>query len=255
MLILKSAELSTPNVAHGFFGRQGGVSEGIYASLNCGPGSRDAREAVMENRKRATQALSPAAQLVTLYQIHSPEVVTVSEAWEIAQNPKADGMVTNRRGIALGVLAADCAPVLLSDRDAGVIGAAHAGWNGALSGITDSVLDAMMRLGASPERIRAAVGPCIGQAAYEVGPEFETRFREADPDNARFFVASAQANHWQFDLPAYVAHRLRQGGVQSPEILGACTYTREAEFFSYRRATHRKEPDYGRQLSAIMLQD
>ncbi|HEX3484964.1 MAG TPA: peptidoglycan editing factor PgeF [Micropepsaceae bacterium] len=255
MLILKSAELSTAKIAHGFFGRQGGVSEGIYASLNCGPGSKDTSDAVMENRRRAAQAVSPDARLVTLYQIHSPEVVTVSETWEIAENPKADGMVTNRPGIALGVLAADCAPVLLADREAGVIGAAHAGWNGAFSGVTDSVLDAMIRLGASPERIHAAIGPCIGQASYEVGPEFEARFREADPDNARFFVASAQPDHWQFDLPGYVAHRLRLGGVQSPEILEACTYTREADFFSYRRATHRKEPDYGRQLSAIMLQD
>jgi YfiH family protein len=254
MLILRSAELSTRNVAHGFFGRQGGVSEGIYASLNCGPGSQDSREAVMENRRRAANALSPDGQLVTLYQIHSAEAVTVSEPWDIARNPKADAMVTNRPGIALGILAADCAPVLLCDREAGVIGAAHAGWNGALSGVIDSVLDAMERLGASTDRIRAAVGPCIGQACYEVGPEFEARFRAADADNARFFVASQRDDHWQFDLPAYVGHRLRQAGVQSPEILGACTYTREDEFFSYRRATHRKEPDYGRQLSAIMLQ-
>ena len=242
-------------VRHGFFGRQGGVSEGIYASLNCGPGSNDSRQAVMENRRRATEALSPGAQLVTLYQVHSAQAVTVTEPWDIPRNPQADAMVTNRAGIALGILTADCAPILLADTDAHVIGAAHAGWNGALLGITDSVLAAMLRLGAKQTRIRVGIGPCIGQAAYEVGPEFEPRFRTADPANARFFVPSPQADHWQFDLAAYVAHRLRQAGVESVEILGGCTYAREGDFFSYRRATHRKEPDYGRQLSAIMLQD
>ncbi|HXI99926.1 MAG TPA: peptidoglycan editing factor PgeF [Micropepsaceae bacterium] len=254
MLILKSAELSTPKIAHGFFGRTGGVSQGVYASLNCGPGSRDSLESVMENRRRAAEALSPVGRLVTAYQIHSPETVTVTEAWNIPENPKADAMVTRCTDIVLGVLTADCVPILLCDRESGVIGAAHAGWNGALSGVVDSVLDAMERLGANPERIRAALGPCIGQANYEVGPEFEARFRAADPDNERFFVASTREGHWQFDLQGYVGHRLREGGVQSPEILGACTYTNETQFFSYRRATHRGEPDYGRQLSAIMLQ-
>ena len=255
MLILKGTNLSTPKIAHGFFGRRGGVSEGIYASLNCGPGSKDAREAVMENRRRATEALSPGAKLITLYQIHSAQAVTVTEPWDIPENPKADAMVTDRPGIALGILAADCAPVLLADPDARVIGAAHAGWSGALSGVTDSVIAAMARLGANPKRIRAAIGPCISQAAYEVGPEFESRFRAADPANARFFIPSMKAGHWQFDLPAYVAQRLRQAGIESVETLGVCTYASENEFFSYRRTTHRKEPDYGRQLSAIMLQD
>jgi YfiH family protein len=253
MLILTAANLSAPNIAHGFFGRQGGVSTGIYRSLNCGPGSQDSRDAVMENRKRAIAALMPAATLVTLYQIHSAEAVTVSQPWEIAQNPKADAMATDRPGIVLGILTADCAPILLADEEAQVIGAAHAGWNGALAGITDSVLAAMTRLGARPERIRAAIGPCISQAAYEVGPDFEPRFRAADPANARFFVPSSRAGHWQFDLPAYVAHRLKQAAVASVDALEACTYARDAEFFSYRRTTHRKEPDYGRQLSAIAL--
>src|SRR5260221_6308448 len=205
MRILKSANLSVPQVAHGFFGRQGGVSKGIYESLNCGPGSNDARDNVMENRARATAALSPDAGLVTLYQVHSAEAVTVTAPWQIPDNPKADAMATDRPGIALGILTADCAPILLADPTARVIGAAHAGWNGALAGVVESVLAAMGRLGAKPERIRAAVGPCISQKAYEVGPEFEARFANADADNARFFTRSPRAGHGQFDLPAYVA--------------------------------------------------
>jgi len=253
MIILKAATLSVPTVAHGFFGRQGGVSKGIYGSLNCGPGSQDEHQAVIENRKRATAALSPDARLVTLYQMHSAEAVIVTEPWDIPNNPKADAMVTDRPGIALGILTADCAPILLADRGAQIIGAAHAGWSGALAGVTDSVLAAMERLGAKRQRIVTAIGPCIGQAAYEVGPEFEPRFRAADPENARFFAPSPRAGHFQFDLPAYVAHRLRLGGVEAPDILNVCTYANDKAFFSYRRATHRKEPDYGRQLSAIML--
>jgi hypothetical protein len=179
--------------------------------------------------------------------------VTVTEPWDIPQNPKADAMVTNQPGIALGILTADCAPILFADTEAGVIGAAHAGWNGALAGVTDSVVTAMLRLGARSEHIHAAIGPCIRQGAYEVGPEFEARFRAADPQNARFFIPSERPHHWQFDLPAYVAHRLRQSGVARIEDLGVCTYSRPEEFFSYRRTTHLKEPDYGRELSAIAL--
>jgi YfiH family protein len=255
MLILKSANLSLPGIAHGFFGRVGGVSKGIYASLNCGPGSKDSRDDVMENRARATAALAPDAALVTLYQVHSAEAVTVTAPWPIPENPKADAMVTDRPGIALGILTADCAPILLTDPKAHIIGAAHAGWNGALVGVVESVLAAMERLGAKPERIRAAIGPCISQRAYEVGPEFEPRFVGADANNARFFERSPRAGRWQFDLPAYVAQRLKEASVESVEILDACTYAREDEFFSYRRTTHRKEPDYGRELSAIMLEE
>jgi YfiH family protein len=178
----------------------------------------------------------------------------VTEPWEIAQNPKADALVTDKKGISLGILTADCAPILLADREAHVIGAAHAGWNGAISGVTDSVVAAMVKLGAKREGIRAAIGPCISQAAYEVGPEFEARFRAADSANARFFAPSARANHFRFDLPGYVVHRLERLGV-AVEALNACTYAREADFFSYRRTTHRKEPDYGRELSAIVLKD
>jgi YfiH family protein len=255
MLILKSANLSVPGIAHGFFGRVGGVSKGIYASLNCGPGSKDSRDDVMVNRARATAALAPDAALVTLYQVHSAEAVTVTAPWPIPENPKADAMATDRPGIALGILTADCAPILLTDPKARIIGAAHAGWNGALVGVVESVLAAMERLGAKPERIRAAIGPCISQRAYEVGPEFEQRFVGADANNARFFERSPRAGHWQFDLPAYVAQRLKEASVESVEILDACTYAREDEFFSYRRTTHRKEPDYGRELSAIMLEE
>ena len=255
MLILKAETLASPNIAHGFFGRRGGVSTGLYESLNCGPGSADERAAVMENRRRALAALSPNATLVTLYQVHSAAAVTVTSPWEIPDNPKADAMATDRKGIALGILAADCAPILLSDSEAHVLGAAHAGWSGALSGVADSAIAAMIRLGAKRERIRAAIGPCISQTAYEVGPEFQPRFIAADPANAQFFIPSQRELHWQFDLPAYVAHRLRQNGIAAVEVLPGCSYEREADFFSYRRATHRKEADYGRQLSAITLED
>lgn len=255
LLILKAEALTAPGVAHGFFGRRGGVSTGLYASLNCGPGSSDDRALVIENRARATAALSRAARLVTLYQIHSAEAVTVTAPWEIPANPKGDAMATDKAGIALGILTADCAPVLLADARAHVIGAAHAGWGGALAGVTDTVVAAMERLGARRERISAAIGPCISQTSYEVGPEFKPRFSAADPANERFFERALREGHWQFDLPSYVAHRLRQSGVGQVETIAACTYAGEADFFSYRRTTHRKEPDYGRQLSAIMLTD
>ena len=242
-------------IKHAFFGRKGGVSSGLYASLNCGPGSEDERSSVMENRARASAALSPSAALVTLYQVHSAESVTVSAPWEIAANPKADAMVTNKRGIALGILTADCAPILLADVDAHVIGAAHAGWGGAFAGVVEATVAAMQRLGARRERIAAAIGPCISQQSYEVGPEFKPRFIAVDPSNERFFVRSNRAGHWQFDLSGYVSHRLRQSGIEQIETTPACTYLDEADYFSYRRTTHRKEPDYGRQLSAIMLID
>jgi YfiH family protein len=255
MLRLTASTLAVPGIVHSFFGRQGGVSEGLYASLNCGPGSKDAPAAVLENRRRALAALSceTAARLVTLYQIHSAKAVSVTAPWEIAQNPEADALATDKPGIALGILAADCAPVLLADTEAKVIGAAHAGWGGAIAGVVESAIAAMERLGARRERIAAAIGPCISQAAYEVGPEFAQRFRAADPDNARFFTPSAGKDHWQFDLEAYVVARLSAAGVARVEKLALCTYSDESRFFSYRRTTHRREPDYGRQLSAIML--
>lgn len=251
MLKLSAPSLSQiSGIAHGFFGRTGGVSDGIYTSLNCGPGSGDEREHVTENRRRVLKALG-GDNLVTLYQIHSPNAVTVTEAWE--QGPQADAMATNVPGLALGILTADCAPVLFADRQARVIGAAHAGWKGAFSGVIDSVLEKMESLGANRARIAAAIGPCISQANYEVGPEFIARFAEADKASTRFFVPSDKADHWRFDLEGFVADRLQKAGVANVESLGACTYARNEDFFSFRRTTHRGEKDYGRQVSAIVL--
>lgn len=254
MLRLKARNLDEKRIVHGFFGRTGGVSTGIYASLNCGPGSRDERAHVLENRGRAADHLSGAkAPLLTLYQVHSAKVVIVTEPWELGQGPQADAMATNLPDIALGILTADCGPVLLADAEAGVIGAAHAGWQGAFAGVTDTVIRAMEQLGARRERIAAAIGPCISHANYEVGPEFVTRFTAADEANARWFVPSDRPEHFRFDLPGYVAHRLARAGIASVERMDRCTYADEAAFFSFRRATHRGEEDYGRQLSAILL--
>lgn len=251
MLVLHAPNLSSiPTIAHGFFGRTGGVSRGIYASLNCGLGSSDDVLNVTENRRRAREALGSTA-LNTLYQIHSPTVVTVDAVWETA--PQADAMVTKTRGIALGVLSADCAPILLADAQAKVIGAAHAGWKGALSGVVEASVAAMEAQGAERSRIAAAIGPCISQANYEVGDEFRARFLAADADSARFFTAGARAAHHQFDLESYVAQRLTRAGVDNVSRLSTCTYARKADFFSFRRATHRGEGDYGRELSAIVL--
>lgn len=249
MLRLPAANLGTiAGIAHGFFGRQGGVSHGLYASLNCGLGSGDAREAVLENRRRVQNAVG-ANTLLTLYQIHSAEAVVVSGPWDAA--PQADAFATNVPGLALAILTADCAPVLFADAEAKVIGAAHAGWKGAEAGVIEQALLAMERLGAKRARIAACVGPCISQANYEVGPEFRAQF--TDPAQARFFVASDRAGHWRFDLEAFVALRLEDAGVRDIARLAACTYAREGDFFSYRRATHRGETDYGRQLAAIAL--
>jgi hypothetical protein len=253
MLDLGSSNLNRPGMVHGFFGRKGGVSSGLYESLNCGPGSGDERKAVMENRRRASEALSPDGRLVTIYQVHSANAIIATDPWEIGDNPRADGLATSTPGIMLGILTADCAPVLLCDPEARVIGAAHAGWQGALSGITDSVISAMIRLGAKVERIAAAVGPCIGPAAYEVGEEFEGRFVAANAGNARFFTKSPGTGRWHFALARYVADRLKRANLASVELLDRCTYEENENFFSYRRTTHRKESDYGRQLSAIML--
>jgi hypothetical protein len=243
---------SISGVAHGFFTRQGGISTGIFASLNCGPGSGDERAHVLENRKRVIAALD-AASIVSLYQIHSAKAVTVTAEWMIGEGPQADAMATNVPGIAIGILTADCAPVLLADAKAKVIGAAHAGWKGALGGVIESVLTEMEKLGADRRRIAAAVGPCISQTNYEVGDEFLDAFKSADSTNTRFFVPSDRAGHLRFDLEGYVVHRLRNAGAQDIRALQACTYARESEFFSYRRATHRGEKDYGRQISAIVL--
>lgn len=248
--VIRSAALE--GVAHGFLGRRGGVSEGVVAGLNVGLGAGDDDAAVRTNRQRAADAVLPGARLASVYQVHSPDCVTVSEPWGDDQRPHADALVTATPGLVLGVVTADCAPVLLADREAGVIGAAHAGWKGAVGGVTDSTIAAMEALGAQRSRIAAAVGPCISQASYEVDDGFRDRFCADTADNARFFAAG-RAGHWQFDLEGYVANRLEAAGIGRVDRLGLDTYGDERRFFSFRRATHRSEPSYGRQFSLIGL--
>jgi YfiH family protein len=254
--MIQPETLAAPGLAASFFTREGGVSEGLYAALNCGYGSGDDPEAVRENRRRAMDRLGfePEA-LVTLYQIHSPTVVIVEEPWRPGESPKADGAVTSRPGIALGILTADCAPVLFADPEARVIGAAHAGWRGAFTGVLEETVAAMARLGAEPKRIRAAIGPCIAQPSYEVGPEFHARFVEADASNARFFRPSARAGHHLFDLAGYARSRLGRLELAAIGAADADTAADPQRWFSYRRATLAGEKDYGRLLSAIALED
>jgi YfiH family protein len=239
-----------PGIAHGFFGRDGGVSTGFYSSLNCGPGSRDHPPAVAENRGRSVAVLAPGARLVSLAQIHSAHVHIVGTDWDFATRPEGDAMVTDLRGVMLGILTADCAPVLLADAEAGVIGAAHAGWKGAVAGVLDNTVAAMAKLGAKPGRVTAAIGPTISQANYEVGEDLRARF---GADEGRFFVASDRPEHFRFDLPGYVRQRLERAGVGQIHDMALCTYPPANGFFSYRRATHLSETDYGREISAIVL--
>jgi len=247
-----SRAIALGDMPHGFLGRRGGVSTGELAGLNVGYGSTDERSAIEQNRARAVAALLPGAELATVHQVHSAEAVHVDRPWAQAERPHADAMVTDRPNVLLGILTADCAPVLLADRRAVVVGAAHAGWRGALAGVTDAAILAMERLGAKREHIHAAVGPCIAQPSYEVDAEFRTRFVAADADNVRFFVPGA-ANKPHFDLEAYVVHRLIAAGIGEVEALNLDTYAAADRFYSYRRATHQGEADYGRQLSAIAL--
>lgn len=239
-------------IPHGFLGRRGGVSTGLVAGLNTGLGSDDDPAAVAENRARAAAAVLPGARLVAVYQTHSSDCVTVTRPWDDDARPEADALVTDRPGVLLGIVTADCAPVLLADRAAGVVGAAHAGWKGAVGGVTDRTIAAMEKLGASAGAIVAVVGPCIAQASYEVDAAFHQRFVESESANARFF-ACGKPGRWQFDLEGYVAHRLRAAGVGQVQCLGLDTYSDAARFYSFRRATHRQEPGYGRQLSLIGL--
>jgi YfiH family protein len=240
-------------VKHGFFGRQGGVSAGIYDSLNCGPGSNDAPDAVRENRARVAETLG-AAHLLSLYQVHGIEVITVSEAWENgASRPRCDAMVTDRPGLALGTLAADCGPILFADSEAGVIGAAHAGWKGALGGVAEATVAAMEKLGAQRARIRAALGPTIAQTSYEVGPEFPAPFLAEHRENARFFAAGAKPGKHMFDLPGYIVARLVRMGIAA-EWIGRDTCAERDVYFSYRRTTLAGGGDYGRNVSAIVLE-
>ena len=242
------------HIAHGFFGRQGGVSEGIYAALNCGLGSKDARAVIRENRRRVADQLGAAPDhLLTAHQHHSADAIVVTEPWMFETMPKADALVTATRGIAVGALAADCAPVLFADGEAGIVAAAHAGWKGALGGVLESAVATMEKLGARRSRIAAALGPCIGPQAYEVGPEFEANFTSQSPENQRFFKRPSAASRPYFDLPAFVLARLGAMQLGKVESCTRCTYSCPDDFFSYRRTTHRGESDYGRQISAIVL--
>jgi YfiH family protein len=252
--MIKAPELAVfSDVRHGFFTRQGGVSTGIYAALNCGLGSNDDADHVAENRARAAASLGVGpADLVTCYQVHGIAVAEVEAPWTPGNGPRADALVTRRRGLALGILTADCTPVLLADPKGGVIGAAHAGWKGAKAGVTDAVIAAMERLGAEREDIVAAIGPTIGPASYEVGQGFQDAFLADIPDAAPFFATPAGGKP-HFDLPGFVAARLAAQGVTVIGRINADTCTDPERFFSYRRSCHAAEPDYGRQLSAISL--
>lgn len=246
--------LALDGISHGFFTRQGGHSVGLFDSLNCGMGSGDDKQVVTRNRAVVAERLGVAPDhLLSAWQIHSPDAAVVSGPWEGEERPRVDALVTRTPGVALGVLTADCGPVLFADPRAKVIGAAHAGWKGALTGVTSRTLDVMEEQGADRAAVTAVIGPMISKAAYEVGPEFPGRFTDVDPASARYFTPSARAGHFMFDLPAYLADRLRAEGVGTVVNLSLCTFSDEQRFFSYRRATHRNEKDYGRLISAIAL--
>ena len=240
-------------VPHGFFGRQGGVSQGQVAGLNCGLGSDDDPAKVAENRNRVLNSILPDGQLVGVYQIHSATCMAVPTVWGDDVRPHADALVTDQPGILLGILTADCAPVLLADVATGVVGAAHAGWQGALAGVTDATIAEMLGLGARLECIKAAIGPCIAQSSYEVDAAFRDRFVADDANNAQFFI-EGKPDHHQFDLEGYVENRLKMAGITQIELLKRDTYADAAKFYSYRRATHLREVSYGRQISVIGLQ-
>ena len=243
---------SLRDVPHGFLGRIGGVSTGIYAGLNVGLGSDDEREAVIENRRRAVHAVLPRAALARVYQFHSPDVVTIVAPGDAEEPPKGDAMVTDHPDILLGIVTADCVPVLFADTQARVIGAAHAGWKGAISGVTDNTISAMEALGADRTRITCAIGPSIAQKSYEVDEGFLRRFADDDAANERFF-SDGKPEHYQFDIEGYVAARLAAAGIGKVECLGEDTYSQPDRFFSYRRSCHLGEPGYGRQISLIGL--
>jgi YfiH family protein len=245
---------AVPGIRHGFMTRHGGVSDGIYASLNCGIGSDDDPEHVRENRRRVLQLAGlPSATLLTAYQVHSPDVLVVEEQWRDGQRPKVDALVTRRVGVAIAASSADCVPVLFADPEARIVGAAHAGWRGALGGVLQATVKQMCALGAKVERIRAGVGPCIGAASYEVGPEFPAPFLAQDPANARFFGPAKRAGHYMFDLESYVAAQVAALKLAEIEVAHRDTCAEAQTFFSYRRSVLNKEPDYGRHVSVIGL--
>ncbi len=253
MLQAKSLARLDP-IRHAFFTRSGGVSQGVYATLNGGTGSNDAPAKIAENRARMAAALGVApARLLTAHQIHSPDVVVAEEPWTHESRPRADAIVTRTPKLAIGVSTADCGPLLFADAEAGVIGAAHAGWRGALTGVIEATAAAMEKLGAKRSRITAALGPTIRQPNYEVGPEFVERFLAADPANARFFTPAGRAGYAMFDLTGYIAERVHRAGIDDFEDLGLCTFAEPERFYSYRRMTRLGEPDYGRHINAIAL--
>lgn len=254
--MLQSTSLAVlPDIRHAFFTRTGGVSQGVYDSLNGGVGSKDAPDHVAENRARMALALGVAPErFLTPYQIHSPDVVVADSVWTAETRPRADAVVTRESGLAIGVSTADCGPLLFADSDARVIGAAHAGWRGAFTGVIDATLAAMEKLGADRGNITVALGPTISQPNYEVGAEFVERFLAADADNARFFKDAARPSHAMFDLNGYIAARVQQAGVVKFEDLALCTYADPERFYSFRRSTHLNEPDYGRHINAIALE-
>lgn len=253
MMLQSSLLAAVGGVRHAFFTREGGVSSGLYSSLNGGIGSNDKRELVMENRSRMAAALgcSPRSFL-TANQVHSPDVVVAATPWSNEDRPRADGIVTRMPSLAIGISTADCGPVLFADVDARVIGAAHAGWRGALTGVLEATINAMESLGAKRQRIIAALGPMIRQPNYEVGDDLITRFVAADADSKPFFIPADRAGHAMFDLAGYILARLKRAGVDC-EDLGVCTYADDARFYSFRRSTHRRETDYGRHINSIML--
>ena len=254
MLLHARSLAALPGIRHAFFTRRGGVSSGCYDSLNGGTGSDDAPQNVKENRARMAAALGVAAdRLLTAYQVHSPTVVIVEAPWTQDARPRADALVTRVPGIAVGVTTADCGPVLLADPVAGIVAAAHAGWRGALAGVTDATIATMEKLGADRARIHAALGPMIRQPNYEVGPDVVAQLRAAGSGDARFLRPSPRPDHFMFDLAGYIAARLARAGVSAIEDIDACTYAKAELFFSYRRTTHRGEPDYGRHVNAIAL--
>jgi polyphenol oxidase len=254
-IMLQSASLAAlAGIRHGFFTRTGGVSKGCYESLNAGIGSNDEPAHVAENRARMAAAVGVAPErLVSAYQIHSPAVVIVDAPWDASARPRADAIVTRAARLAIAVSTADCGPILFADAQACVIGAAHAGWRGALAGVAEATIAAMERCGAERSRIVAALGPLIRQPNYEVGPEFATQFTNDDPENERFFRGGARTGHALFDLAGYIAARLAKAGIGRIDDLRRCTYAEPQTFFSYRRSVHQREPDYGRHLNAIAL--
>ena len=253
-MMIQAETLKLSGLRHAFFTREGGVSGGVYSSLNGGVGSRDDAGRVAENRARMAVALAVKPnRFLTAYQVHSPDVIVADEPWPSNARPRADAIVTRTAGLAIGVSTADCGPVLFADPDARVIGVAHAGWRGALTGVIEATIAAMERLGAARGRIRAVLGPMIRQHNYEVGPDFIARFAAEDGSSADFFRPAAREGHALFDLAGYIAARLDRAGVQQIEDIGLCTYAEPERFFSFRRTTHRAEPDYGRHINAIAL--